>query len=122
MDPKYPRINPDRDNIRPLYLAEDVSVTLSNGDTITIEEGFRFDGTSIPWFMKPFMSGFRNDVFAALVHDWLIHKAPIYRYPKSFIDDQYAFIANKPEYFVSKLRRYFFPKAIKFRSLFRRGW
>jgi len=109
----YPKILPDRDKFRAYYLDEDVDVYLSNGDLVTIEKGYRFDGQSVPF---PFSLCFKQssrDIYAALVHDYLIDRSPWTRYNRKFQDNEYLYFMNKPEYFQSRVRKYLFPKVVR---------
>ena len=114
MQPKYPRINPDRDRQRRFYLCEDVKVTLSDGITIVIEKGYRFDGQTIPFGLRGFFPAFDTDVYAALVHDALLDTEMFHRYKRSFIDKEYQRFMEMPEYFATRTRRYFFPRIVRF--------
>ena len=143
MIPKYPRVNPDRDRIHNFYLCEDVKVTLSDGITIVIEKGHRFDGHTIPDWKIAFIIAafgfvlglpftfavsmfafftllfalfppFDTDVYAALVHDALLDTEMFHRYKRSFIDKEYQRFMEMPEYFATRTRRYFFPRIVRF--------
>lgn len=46
MNPKYPRILPDRDRRFKYYLDEDVTIALPEGSSLTVGKGYRFDGHS----------------------------------------------------------------------------
>lgn len=113
MEPRYPRILPDRDKWRKYYLDEDVTVILSGRQIEVIEKGFRFDGQTI-WFpFSLFIKSGGNDIYAALVHDYLIARSPWTRYNRKFQDNEYRYFMNKPEYFESKFRRFLFPKIVR---------
>ena len=114
MTPKYPKINPDRDRDFRFYLCEDVTVTLTDGTEYTIPEGFRFDGHSVPFIFRSFFPVFDLDVYAALVHDYLIDTRMMkgHRYSRQFIDEQYEHFMNQPEYLATPLRRWLFPRAV----------
>lgn len=113
LEPVYPRILPDRDRYRRYFLDEDVVVTLSNGNKHTIPKGYRFDGHSIPrifWFWFP---AFDADVYAALVHDYLIDMEMFWRYNRKFQDTEYQLFMEHPLYFASKYRRWWFPRVVR---------
>ena len=114
MQPKFPHIAPDRDRTRRFYLCEDVKVTLSDGITIVIEKGYRFDGQTIPFGLRGFFPAFDTDVYAALVHDALLDTEMFHRYKRSFIDKEYQRFMEMPEYFATRTRRYFFPRIVRF--------
>ncbi len=112
MNPKYPHINADRDRIRRFYLCEDVTVTLTDGSQIFIPEGYRFDGHSIPPGFKGIFPVYDLDVYAALVHDYLLDTEMFHRYKRKFIDEQYWHFMERPEYFATKTRRWVFPRVV----------
>ena len=114
MQPKHPHINPDRDRIRRFYLCEDVKVTLSDGITIVIEEGFRFDGHSVPFSYRAIFPVFDVDVPAAMLHDYLLDTEMFHRYKRSFIDKEYQRFMEMPEYFATRTRRWLFPRVVSF--------
>lgn len=52
-------------------LMSSVSITLSDYSVITMQKGFKFDGSSSPqllWWLFPSYGDF---LFAALIHDWM---------------------------------------------------
>jgi len=114
MIPKYPRINADRDRIHNFYLCEDVTVTLADGTTTLIKEGYRFDGHTIFPPFKGIFPAFDTDVYAALVHDHLLDTEMIHRYKRSFIDAEYKRFMEMPEYFATRIRRWLFPRVVSF--------
>ena len=113
MQPKYAKILPDRDRYRRFYLDEDVTLTLANGDIKIIPKGYRFDGQSVPYLFRLFQPTFDRDIYAAMVHDYLIDMESLWRYNRKFQDDEYTRFMNKPEYFASRFRRYVFPKVVR---------
>ncbi len=114
LTPTYPKILPDRDRYRRYYLDEETTVTLSNGDIKVIPKGYRFDGHSIPFIFRMFYPAFDHDVYAAMVHDYLIDMESLWRYNRKFQDMEYRHLMERPEYFASKTRRYFFPRVVRF--------
>lgn len=52
-------------------LLEDISVTLSNGDYITIPAGFMTDGRSTPKFLRGALPQFDEYILCYLIHDYL---------------------------------------------------
>jgi len=120
MTPKYPHINADKDRERRFYLCEDVEVTLTDGTKVLIEEGYRFDGHSIPFIFRAFFPVYDIDVYAALVHDYLIDTQPWHLYKRSFIDVQYKHFMEQPEYFATKTRRFLFPRVVSFMGYIKR--
>lgn len=121
MYPKYPRINPDRDRLRSYYLCEDVLVTLSDGNQCLIPEGYRFDGQSVPLIFKGLFPSFDTDVYAALVHDYLLDTEMLHRYKRSFIDAEYKRFMNMPCYYSTKVRRVFFPLIVSIAGYLKRS-
>lgn len=113
LDPTHPKIRPDRDRQYRFFLDEDVTVTLQNNNTHLIPKGYRFDGHSIPrifWFWFP---AFDADVYAALVHDWLIDTEMFWRYNRAFQDETYKTLMHDPQYFASRYRRLCFPIVVR---------
>ena len=53
---------------------ESFEVELSNGDIITIEDGFKTDGSSVPFFFRWAFARFGAFLIAAIIHDWLYKK------------------------------------------------
>ena len=114
MLPQKARILPDRDDTRNWYLDEDVRVTLHNGDCVEIPKGYRFDAHSVPWLFRwAFPKNKGDDIYAALVHDYLIDTSPFHRYPRSFMDYEYGRFMSMPEYKVSEMRATFMPAFVK---------
>lgn len=52
-------------------LLEDISITLSNGDYITIPSGFMTDGRSTPKFLRGALPQFDSYILCYLIHDYL---------------------------------------------------
>lgn len=119
MKPRYPRINPDRDRKRHFYLDEDVILTLESGQQFLIPRGYRFDGPSIPFPFKLFFRLFDVDIYAVLVHDYLIDIQPFCKLPKKVINDEFQRFIENPLYKATAFRTYIFPRATRFYSLFR---
>lgn len=115
MNPVYPRILRDRDNYRRYYLDEEVTVTLSNGHVLTIPKGYRFDAHSVPWVFRLFFpkDGGGNDIYASMVHDFLIDLEMFLRYNRKFQDGEYARLMNEPEYKTSSYRSKYMPVAVR---------
>lgn len=113
MEPKHPRINPDRDREKYLFLDDTVVVTLSNGDTITIEKGFKFDGHSVPRFLWCIFPPYDCDVYAALVHDALCSGqfSPFKQYTRKFIDMEYMRFMQ--EYKATDARSFWMPLGVR---------
>lgn len=114
MQPTYPRLLKDRDSYRRWYLDEPVTIYLSDGHILELCKGYRFDAHSVPFIFRwlfPKKKG--NDVYAAMVHDALIDVEMFHRFNRKFIDNEYKRFMNMPEYFTSKLRRYWMPKAVR---------
>ena len=53
--------------------SEDVEIKLLTGDVITIPEGFRFNGSSVPRLLRNIMPIYGAVLFAAGIHDYLYH-------------------------------------------------
>lgn len=115
LTPKYPRILKDRDNYRKWYLDEDTEIHLPNGDTMTIPKGYRFDAHSVPFIFRwifPKKQG--DDIYAAMVHDYLIDVEMFLRYNRKFQDNIYRLIMESPAYKTSNFRSFWMPKAVRF--------
>ena len=148
MKPKYPRINADRDRLYRFYLCEDVEVTLLSGKKIVIAEGFRFDGHTLPTWksalvlsLTAFIFGapltlagliffavlsiraifpvYDYDIFAALVHDYLVAYDRVYRMKRVEVDREYHRLMQ--EYQATRLRTWLFPKAVFTWGYLKRG-
>ena len=82
-------------NYRPNYrLLEELSFELSNGDVITVPEGFIWDLSSVPriiWWLLPPNGDF--DV-AYLIHDWLWVNRDSLPYKQKFTDVEMLKWAN----------------------------
>ncbi|MEM7520605.1 MAG: DUF1353 domain-containing protein [Pseudomonadota bacterium] len=114
IEPVKPRLLRDRDHFRRWYLDEDAKVTLANGHTLIIPKGYRFDGHSVPVLLRwlfPKRDG--DDVYAALVHDYLIDVEMFLRYNRKFQDLEYWRFMDMPEYFTSSFRRFILPRAVR---------
>ena len=48
-----------------------VTIELSNGETIHIPDGFRFDGSSSPKWLRGVFPTYGAMLLPALIHDWL---------------------------------------------------
>lgn len=97
-----PSIIPDRDRFRKWYLDNDFTCTLTDGTTLTILRGYRFNGHST----KPFHWLFPQydvDIVAALVHDALLDSAPWHRFTRDFIDRQYVHFMHQHSYGIRKV-------------------
>ena len=68
-------------------LSESVSFQLSNGQTLTIDKGFTWDESTIPWILLPFFP--KSGIYAAsaLVHDALYYLAV---HDKKWVEVEYA--------------------------------
>lgn len=114
MQPTYPKLRKDRDNYRKWYLDEPVLVHLADGHTLEIPKGYRFDAHSVPFIFRFLFRKFnKKDVYAAMVHDFLIDIEMFHRFNRKFIDNEYTRFMNKPEYFSTKLRRYWMPRVVR---------
>lgn len=111
-------IVPDRDRFRRYYLDGDFRVTLTNGDVMKIDKGYRFDAHSVPFLIRlvlPKHSG--TDINAALIHDFLIDTAPWHRYNRKFIDDQYTHFMEVYKH--SDFRTWIMPHAVRLAGFLR---
>lgn len=105
-----PRIVPDRDKYRRYYLDEDYVHELHNGDLLHLGKGFRFDAHSVPWWIRWCLPKYdERDIYAALIHDFMVDTAPWHRYPRKFIDKEYAILMNQYSY---GFRKWIMPKAV----------
>lgn len=114
MHPTYPRLLRDRDNYRKWYLDEPVLIYLSDGHQARIPKGYRFDAHSVPLIFRwlfPKRDG--HDIYAAMVHDYLVDVEMFHRFNRKFIDNEYTRFMNMPEYFTNKHRRYLMPRAVR---------
>ena len=119
MKPTYPRILPDRDRYRRFYLDEQTEVTLHNDDIIVIPKGYRFDGHSVPIIFRLLFKKYGKDIYAAMVHDFLIDMESLFRYNRKFQDAEYKRFMNMPEYRESWYRSKFMPLAVRFYGFIR---
>lgn len=73
-------------NTRPRYkLENDLTVLISNGDTITIPKGFEWDLSSVPRFLWGLLPPDGLFEFSSIIHDWLyVNKL----YSRKFADDE----------------------------------
>ena len=95
-------ILPDRDKFRKWYLDQDFTCTLTDGTSLIILKGYRFNGHST----KPFHWLFPQydiEIAAALVHDALIDSAPWHRFTRDFIDRQYVSLMEEYSYGIRKI-------------------
>lgn len=119
MTPTYPRLLPDRDKINDWYLDEDVRVDLPDGTVLLIQKGFRFDSHSVPWWARlvfpryiKTVTGTANDVYAAMIHDYLVATEHWHRFSRRFVDDTYWLFMQQPEYRLSAMRSKWMPRAV----------
>lgn len=123
MDPIYPRILPDRDKVNDFYLDEDVVVELTDGHKLEIQKGFRFDAHSVPWWARlvfpryiPTKDNKRNDIYAAMVHDYLVATEHWHRFSRSYMDYEYSRFHNDIHYKMSDMRATWMPWAVSMYS------
>ena len=92
-------ILPDRDRDKNWYLNQDVHHVLHNGDELVITAGYRFNGHSVPFPFHYLLPRYdEQDIIAALIHDGLIDSKPWHRYPRRFIDKEYATLMEQHSY------------------------
>lgn len=65
-------------------LLTDVEVLLSNGDTITIPYGYKWDLASVPYWLTPIFRRYGDHLLAYLIHDYLWTECKYYG--RSFTD------------------------------------
>ena len=104
------RILPDRDKYRKWYLDEPFTVTLTNGDVLIIDKGFRFDAHSVPRPFRWLFPQYDIDIVAALVHDFLVDTSPWHRYTRRFIDRQYTVLMKEHS---TPFRAFWMPLAVR---------
>ena len=63
--------NREIENNEYFITSTEVMVVLSNGDKIVIPGGFRFDGSSVPKFLRSIFSTYGPFLLSAMIHDWL---------------------------------------------------
>lgn len=73
---------------------KDVALRLSNGDTIIIPRGFKFDGASVPRIFWWFIPRLDDRILAVLGHDYLYYSDYLRdklsdKEAKEFIDDEF---------------------------------
>jgi hypothetical protein len=68
-------------------LSNDITVQLSNNQTLTIKSGFVWDENSIPWILQPFFP--KSGLYApsALIHDALYY---LTAHDKSWVEREYV--------------------------------
>lgn len=114
MTPTYPQLLPDRDKWRNWYVDEDIKVTLTNNDTLYIRKGYRFDAHSVPFIFRwVFPKYNKKDIYAALVHDYILDTQPWHRYTRRFADEQYTHYMRNLNYSDSAARSKWMPRAVK---------
>lgn len=113
MTPTYPRINPDRDKEYCWYLAEPVAYYLRDGREITIPEGFRFDGHSVPRLFWVFTPPFGLDIYASLVHDYLCKYPNTLSVKRKQADAEYKALMFSEAYQMSALRSFLMTSAVR---------
>jgi len=114
LDPVYPRILADRDNYRKWYLDEPVQVELHNGHVLRIPKGYRFDAHSVPFLFRwifPKKEG--KDIYASMIHDFLIDIEMFLRYNRRFQDEVYTIMMHDSIYQTNKYRSFFMPLAVR---------
>lgn len=95
-----------------------VVVSLSNGEGIEIPNGYEFDGSSVPKWLRWWKSTYGEFMLAALIHDWLYYSdynrvildnngTPKYqdRKAKQFADKEMLFWSNIVNGFTKKRLR-----------------
>ncbi|MCV6584142.1 MAG: DUF1353 domain-containing protein [Marinibacterium sp.] len=115
LTPSHAELRRDRDNYRRWYLNEDVTVALTGGHTAIIPKGYRFDAHSVPGLLRIFFRKYnKHDVYASMVHDFLIEIEGFHRFDRKYMDLEYWRLMEHPDYFGSRYRRYFMPRAVRF--------
>lgn len=77
-----------------LETTKDIALRLSNGETIIIPKGFRFDGASVPRAFWWFIPKLDDRILAVLGHDYLYYSDYLRnkksdKEAKAFIDDEF---------------------------------
>lgn len=107
---KYPDTKKDR-----WVLYKPVNIILSNGEEITIPEGFVSDFASIPQFLWSILPPVGNSNIATLVHDFLYDTK--YKNDRLFADKEMFFWMRKYNNSLLKTCLYFWGV-----RLFGKGW
>lgn len=75
-------------------LLEDLVIQLSNNDLITINQGFIWDGSSVPrflWWLLPPDGDFE---LGSLIHDYLYINKHKFKYTRKFVDKEMLLWSN----------------------------
>lgn len=117
-----PIVVPDRDKYRKWYLDCDFFMKLEDGHSVLIPKGFRFDGHSVPWFLRwLFPKYHKDDLTAALVHDYLGETVAFHRFDRKWRDEQYTYVMNL--YATNEFRKKWMPFGVKWWGyIVTRGW
>lgn len=68
-------VYPTKKKRRFVRLRKSITVRLSNGDVLTMAEGYQTDLSSSPWFLWGLLPPTGDMELAAIIHDWIyVHK------------------------------------------------
>ena len=116
--PIYPRILPDRDEVKNWYVDEPftLAVTFDTGKTLNINmsKGYRFDGHSVPWLSSLFFPKAAGpDLYASMAHDVVIDYEQNLRLTRRDQWDIYTYLMREtPAYKTNDYRSKWMPKAV----------
>jgi hypothetical protein len=97
---------PDRDNWRSWYVNQDYTF-IFEGHTFIVRKGYRFDGHSVPWFVR-WLFNTDTNLEAALLHDYILDTMPWHRFGKRFAARAYLAHMQGDTW----LRRTFMPPSV----------
>lgn len=62
------------ENDKYFVVLKDITIELTDGERIKIRKGFRFDGSSVPKWLRGIFPTYGPFLIAALIHDWMYVK------------------------------------------------
>ena len=101
-------------------LTKSVALRLSNGHTIIIPKGYRFDGASVPRIFWWFIPRLDDRILAVLGHDWMYSEDYLIgsvsdKAAKEFIDNEFLLWMDiQVDTFIGKMVNYIAYLAVKY--------
>ena len=101
-------------------LTKSVALRLSNGHTIIIPKGYRFDGASVPRIFWWFIPRLDDRILAVLGHDWMYSEGYLIgsvsdKAAKEFIDNEFLIWMDiQVDTFIGKTINYIAYLAVKY--------
>ena len=101
-------------------LTKSVALRLSNGHTIIIPKGYRFDGASVPRIFWWFIPRLDDRILAVLGHDWMYSEDFLRdimsdKEAKEFIDNEFLIWMDiQVDTFIGKMVNYIAYLAVKY--------